>query len=443
MGTDGEAQVSLVERDGAAISRLQKLRFFPLAVTGGEGCRLIEEGGRRLLDLSGSWGAASLGHGHPALRAAVDRALANQAGASILSAVNGEAVALAETLLELVPGTGERRVWFGHSGSDANETAYRAVTAATGRPRVISFVGAYHGCTAGSMAISGHTVQQGADKAAGLLLLPYPDPYRPEAGDGAAVIAQLARHFTEDCPPEEVAALFFEPIQSDGGLIVPPAGFLAELSDLCRRHGILTVADEVKVGLGRSGLLHCFQHEGLAPDLVVLGKGLGGGLPISALIGPAAVLDHATAFAMQTLHGNPVSAAAARAVLATLAADDLVANAAEVGAHLQAGLESLKQRHPGVGDVRGRGLALGVELVEDRAGREPDAKTAAKLVYRAWELGLVLYYVGMNSNVLEMTPPLVLSRDEAEEAVAILDRALADVAEGLVPDERLAGYEGW
>ena len=437
--------MSLVDRDAAAISRLQKLRFFPLAVTGGEGCYLIDEAGRRLLDLSGSWGAVSLGHGHPALRAAVDRALANQAGASILSGVNGEAVALAEELLQLVPGTGARRVWFGHSGSDANETAYRSVAAASGRPRVISFIGAYHGCTAGSMAISGHTVQQGTEKAPGLLLLPYPDPYRPYQDDasGQAVLDLLARHFETDCPPQEVAAIFLEPIQSDGGLIVPPEGFLKGLEALCRRHGILLVCDEVKVGLGRSGLLHCFQHEGLTPDLVVLGKGLGGGLPISALVGPAEILDHATAFAMQTLHGNPVSAAAARAVLQTIEAEGLVANAAKVGEHLIAGLKAMQQRHPGIGDVRGRGLALGVELVTDRESRSPDAKTAAKLVYRAAELGLVLYYVGMSSNVLEMTPPLVLSTAEADRAVQILDQALTDVAAGKVPDERLAGYEGW
>ncbi len=436
---------SLYERDARALSKLQKLRFFPLAVVGGQGCRLTGDDGRSLLDLSASWGAAGLGHGHPALREGVAQALANQAGASTLSAANEPAVALAERLLALVPGEGERRVWLGHSGSDANEAVARAVVAATGRPRIISFVGAYHGGTAASMAVSGHSVQAHAEKAGGLLLIPYPDPYRPFEGDagGEAVLTRLQAHFDSDCPPDQVAALFLEPIQSDGGLIVPPPGFLKRLSELCRAHGILVICDEVKVGLGRSGRLHCFQHEEFVPDIVTLGKALGGGLPLSAAIGPAAVMDFASSFSMQTLHGNPVSATAGRVVLDCIEREGLVDNAARVGAHMMARLGDLMQSHALVGDVRGRGLAIGVELVRDRASKEPAALEAAKLVYRAFELGLVLYYVGMNSNVLEMTPPLVLSEAEVEEAVGILDRAISDVTGGRVADEVLQGFEGW
>ncbi|MEQ8651928.1 MAG: aspartate aminotransferase family protein [Kiloniellales bacterium] len=436
---------SLYQRDVQSLSRLQKLRFFPLAATGGKGSYLLNEDGRRLLDLSASWGAVSLGHAHPALKEAVGKALSDQAAASVLSTANLPAIELAERLLALTPGEGERRVWLGHSGSDANETAARAVVAASGRPRLISFVGAYHGGTAGSMAISAHSVQEHAEKAAGLHLIPYPDPYRPFEGDesGSSIIAALERAFESDCPPEEVAALFIEPIQSDGGLIVPPAGFMIRLAELCRKHGILVVSDEVKVGLGRSGRFHCIAHEGLEADIVVMGKGLGGGLPLSAVIGPASIMDYASSFSMQTLHGNAVCASAGLAVLDTLVAEGLTENAAQVGAHLQSCLKDLAQRHALIGDVRGRGLAIGVELVTDRQSRDPAAREAAKLVYRAFELGLVLYYVGMNSNVLEMTPPLTLSRAEAEAAVEILDRALSDVVQGRVPDDAIAGFEGW
>jgi len=436
---------SLYDRDTRALSRLQKLRFFPLAVTGGAGSYLIAEDGRRILDFSASWGAVSLGHSHPAIRAAVDAALANQAGASTLSAANQPAVTLAERLLELIPGDGERRVWLGHSGSDANETVARAVTAATGRPRILSFAGAYHGGTAGSMAISAHSVQQHAEKAPGLHVIPYPDPYRPYQGDPACggILDDLARAFRGDCPAAEVAALFIEPIQSDGGLIVPPPGFLRRLVELCRGHGILIVSDEVKVGMGRTGRFTCIEHEDVRPDITVLGKGLGGGLPLSAVVGPAAILDYAPSFAMQTLHGNPVCAAAGLAVLATLESEHLMANAARVGEHLRAALRDLAGRRALIGDVRGRGLAIGVELVADRRARTPAAKEAAKTVFRACELGLVLYYVGMNSNVLEMTPPLTLSAAEADAAVAILDRALGDVAAGRVADAAVAGFEGW
>ena len=401
----------LYQRDQRALSRMSFLRFFPQAVIGGEGAFLIGDDGRRLLDFSASWGAAALGHAHPAVRDAVDRALSSQAGASHLSSANLPAVELAERLLALVPERARGRVWLGHSGSDANETVARAVVAATGRPRVLAFHGAYHGGTSGSMAISGHPVQQGVPKAPGLTLVRYPDPYRDGGGEAAAThaLAELEALFAGAVPPDEVAAMFFEPIQSDGGMIVPPAGYFQPVEALCRRHGILLVCDEVKVGLGRTGRFHAYDHLGIEPDIVVLGKGLGGGLPLSAAVGPESIMNHAAAFAFQTVHGNPVSAAAGAAVLETIARDGLVANAAAVGDHLMAELKRLKDKHPLIGDVRGRGLAIGVELSADRNPGMPAKVEAAQTVFRAFELGLVLYYVGVHSNVLEFTPPLTLN----------------------------------
>ena len=435
------ASNSIYARDNQTVAGLQKLRFFPLALTGGHGAYVVDEAGRDLLDLSAAWGAASLGYGHPAIVEAVSAAVRNPAGASILSATHLGAVDLAQQILATLPELPDHKVWFGHSGSDANETAFRAIAAATGRPRVIAFSGAYHGGTAGSMAISGHVVQSHAARADGLTLIPYPNPYRGE--DGEAVLERLAELFATTLPASEVGALFIEPIQSDGGFLVPPPGFLKRLVNMCRAHGILIVSDEVKVGLARTGLMHCFRHEFFTPDLVCLGKGLGGGLAISALVGPAAVMDHATAFAMQTLHGNPVSVAAASAVLATIETERLATNAATVGASLLVGLEALKARHPSIGDVRGRGLAIGVELVSDRAAKTPSKKLAAKTVYRAFELGLVVYYVGLNSNVLELTPPLVLTMGQASDAISILDRALSDVEQGRVSDDAVKDFAGW
>lgn len=435
--------LSLVERDARVIAHIGRLRFSPIGVIGGRGCRLTEEGGRELLDLSSSWGAASLGYAHPAVTEAVTAACTDMAGASLLSLPNENAVALAEELLRFTPGAAERRVWFGHSGSDANDCALRAVAAATGRSRFISFIGSYHGNLSGSMSVSGHTAMTHTLPRAGLVLLPYPDAYRPQ-WSAEDVLKLLDYQFATTCPPHQVAAIFIEPLMSDGGLIVPPPGFLAAIAERCRRHGIQIIVDEVKVGLGRSGRLHCFEHEGLAPDIVVFGKGLGGGLPLSAVIGPKHIMDHAPAFAIQTTGGNPVATAAGRAVLQVIAADHLVERAARTGEILAEGLRALAARHPMIGDVRGRGLALGVELVVDRDSRTPvAAATTAKVIYRAYQLGAVFFYVGLRANVLELTPALTLSEAQAREGIEIIDQALADVARGLVSDADVAPYMMW
>ncbi len=443
MNPDKARALSLRERDARVIADIGRLRFSPLSLVGGRGNRLIEEGGRELLDLSASFGPAILGYSHPAIAQAVADACAGMAGASLLAFPNENAVALAEELLRLTPGHGERRVWFGHSGSDANDCAMRVVQAATGRSRFISFIGSYHGSLSGSMSVSGHTAMTHTLPRAGLLLLPYPDPYRPAFG-ADEVLALLDYQFATSCPPSQVAAVFIEPLMADGGLIVPPPGFLAAIQQRCRSHGIQIIVDEVKVGLGRSGALHCFEHEGLEPDLVVFGKGLGGGLPLSAVIGPRHIMDHAPAFALQTTAGNPVATAAGRAVLRTIAEEGLVERARRVGAMLAGALRSLSAHQPMIGEVRGRGLALGIDLVRDRASREPvPVATTAKVIYRAWQLGAVFFYVGLRGNVLELTPPLTLSEAEAAEGVAIIDQALADVAAGLVSDADVAPFMMW
>jgi 4-aminobutyrate aminotransferase len=434
---------TLRERDARVIANVGRLRFSPLSVIGGRGTRLIEEGGRELLDLSASFGPAILGYGHPAITAAVSAACANMAGAGLLAYPNEHAVALAEDLLRITPGHGDRRVWFGHSGSDANDCVMRVVQAATGRSRFISFIGSYHGNLSGSMSISGHTAMTHTLPRAGLLLLPYPDPYRPTFSP-EDVLALLDYQFVTTCPPRQVAGIFIEPLMADGGMIVPPPGFLAAVQERCRRHGIQIIVDEVKVGLARSGRLHCFEHEGLEPDFVVLGKGLGGGLPLSAVIGPQLIMDHAAAFALQTTAGNPVAAAAGRAVLEAIATEGLCERSRRVGGVLVAALRALATRQPMIGDVRGRGLAVGVELVADRASREPvPVKTTAKIIYRAWQLGAVFFYVGLRGNVLELTPPLTLTEAEAEAGVAIIDQAMTDVGRGVVAAADVAPFTMW
>ncbi|MDT5337257.1 MAG: 4-aminobutyrate aminotransferase [Mycobacterium sp.] len=437
---------TLYERDGAAVAGIEKLRFFPLEVVSGHGSTLVTPDGRELLDLSATWTASGLGHGHPAIVEAVSRAVRSAPGSGGLSAVHPDSVGLAEDLLALVPGTGERRVYLGHAGSDANDVALRACRHATGKRTVIAFEHSYHGGVGVAMGVSGVHVDAGAPADPDAVFLPYPNPFRPVRADVGEDVTACLELAEEHLRTDSIACLIVEPILSDGGLVVPPDGFLASLHELCRRHGVPMICDEVKMGLGRPGTLHAFEHDftqvGVAPDIVTFGKVLGGGLPLSAAVGPAEILDNPPAAALLTTAGNPVCTAAGRAVLATIVGEQLPERAAKVGALLSEGLRALAGS-PGadrIGDVRGRGLAIGLELVDPQTG-ERAPRLAAEVVYRAWELGVVVYYVG--GNVLEITPPLVLTDAEAGHAVEILGAAIADAASGRVNSEEVARYAGW
>jgi 4-aminobutyrate aminotransferase len=292
------------------------------------------------------------------------------------------------------------------------------------------------------MGVSGVHVDAGLPADPDAVFLPFPNPFRPVRGDVQEDVTACLDLAEEHLRGDSIACVIVEPILSDGGLVVPPDGFLARLHEVCRRHGVPMICDEVKMGLGRPGTLHAFAHDDVVPDIVTFGKVLGGGLPLSAAVGPAEILDNPPAAALLTTAGNPVCTAAGRAVLATIVGDQLPDRAAKVGALLADGLRALSGS-PGserIGDVRGRGLAIGLELVDPDTG-ERDPRLAAQVVYRAWELGAVVYYVG--GNVLEITPPLVLTEAEAGRAVEMIGAAIADAAAGRVNAEEVARYAGW
>jgi 4-aminobutyrate aminotransferase len=240
-----------------------------------------------------------------------------------------------------------------------------------------------------------------------------------------------------------VAAIFVETVQSDGGDVVPPPDFLPKLRALCDRHGIMLVIDDIKVGLGRTGTMFSSEHFGVAADLVLLGKSLGGGLPVSAIVGRSEVLDAGTGVALFTVTGNATGAAAGLATINVIERDGLLQKATENGPYLHECLVQALGDYDIVGDIRGLGMIRGVELVEDRESKRPNQSAAAKIVYRAWELGLIFYYAGNWSNVLEITPPLIVSRAEIDHGVGILAQAVDDVVAGRVSDDAVAAYAGW
>ena len=385
--TAGTATVALQERWRTSL--MDNYGTPPLALVRGSGAVLTDADGRDYLDLLGGIAVNALGHAHPAVVAAVTEQLSTLGHVSNLFLAE-PAIALAEELLAQVGTPG--RVLFTNSGAEANEAAFK-IARLTGRPRIIAAEGSFHGRTMGALALTGQPAKRAPFEPmpAGVEFVPY--------GDTAALEAAV---------DSDTAAVFLEPIQGEGGVVVPPAGYLAAAREVTRRHGALLVLDEVQTGIGRTGTFLAHQGIGIVPDVITLAKGLGGGLPIGACVGLGAAADlltpglHGTTFG-----GNPVCCAAALAVLATLRSEDLVSHAVTVGKELAGGIEALG--HPLVDHVRGAGLLLGVVLT---APVGPAVVTAAR------EAGFLLNATG--PDVLRLAPPLVISHDQVAGVLAAL-----------------------
>lgn len=434
----------LYSRDLNAVAGIEKLRFFPLAVESGQGTWMTEVGGRKLLDCTATWTACGLGHGHPRVTEALVRASRSPAGAGGSAAVHPDSVGFAEELLALVPGEGERRVYIGHAGTDANDVVLRACRKNLGRNRIVAFKHGYHGGMGTAMHVSGVHIEAGGQADSAVYLATYPNPYRPHADGPDPVAASMEASLNEveaQLAKGDVACLMVEPILSDGGLVVPPKGFLAGLQALCTKYAVPMAVDEVKVGLGRPGLLHAFQHDDVVPDIVTFGKVIGGGLPLSAAVGPKHLLDGPPAAALLTTAGNPICTAVGREVLKILIEEDMAGRSARAGERFRAGLRQAMADIPQIGDVRGHGLAIGLELVKPDGSRTPDRALTQMTVYRAWQLGLIVYYVG--GNVLEITPPMVISDDEIDLAVTIIADAIRDAVLGRVSLDTVRAFAGW
>ena len=438
-----------VARDRRLIGSALKIRYSPLAVDHAEGVRIYDVEGGSYLDFAAGWSLANLGYSDERVISAVREQMEKTTFAGLISGINEPALDLAQKLVEIVPGDFDKKVWFGLSGSDASEAAQRLILMSSGKQRIVSFIGSWHGTTDSAMGLSGHPAFNRHVLGAHVTRVPYPNPYRNPFGDGSGHVTDQCLSYLENyifatvCPPEDTAAIFVETVQSDGGDIVPPPDFLPKLRDLCDRHGILLVVDDIKIGLGRTGRMLSYEHGDIDADVVLLGKSLGGGLPLSAVVARSEIMDVDSGVALFTTSGNATSCAAGLAAVLAIEEQGLVEAAAHNGEYLHERLRDALSEYEIVGDVRGLGMIQGVELVVDRVGKEPNQPAAAKIVYRAWELGLICYYAGNWSNVLEITPPLIMTRDEIDEGVAILERAVRDVVEGKVSDEDVAAYAGW
>lgn len=439
----------LFERDARALGDIMKLRFYPLVAERGIGSKIYDADGKEYIDFNAGWAVANTGYCHPKIIRAMNEQANKLTFSSLTSVLSKESIELAEKLMALTPGNFEKKVWFGHSGSDANECIAKMAPLAKGKPRIISFVGSYHGQTMGAYSMSGHPAQSKFIAGGNVTKVPYPYCYRCAFEREKSSCNLFCLRFIEEyiltgvCPASQTAAIVLEAIQSDGGDVVPPDGFLQGLQEICRKNDIYLVIDEVKIGFGRTGRFFGFEHWDVEPDAVVMGKPMASGLPLSAVVARKEILDCGTGMHLFTTAGNPLACAAALKTIEVLEEDRLIENAKNAGDYLLNALKSIQKKYSVIGEVRGKGLILGIELVKDRETKEPADLFAALVAYRAYELGVLFYYAGVNSNVIELTPPLTLTFEEADRGIKAIQQAIEEVLDKTITPEKLGAFAGW
>ena len=410
-------------------------RAYPLAVERGYGAVIEDVDGNRFLDFTAGIAVCSTGHCHERIVQAIRRQsekLLHMSGTDFYYAPQGD---LARKLAEIAPGASPKRVFFTNSGAESVEAAFKLARYHTGRQQMIAFFGAFHGRTMGALSLTGSKVTQRRGFAPLVPLvhhIDFPNPYRAstEAGQDAAEacclesLNQLEELFRRTVPAEEVAAIIVEPIQGEGGYIVPPPQFHRELKAIAQRHGILYIADEVQSGMGRTGKMFASEHFGVEPDIVCLAKGIASGMPLGAIVAREEIMNWGPGSHASTFGGNPVSCVAALETIRLLE-EGLMANATSAGEHLMTQLRELQQRTPLIGDVRGLGLMVGMELVRDRDSKEPAELERDALVQAAFQRGLLL--LGCGQNTVRFCPPLVVTPEQIDVAVEIVEESLGAI----------------
>jgi len=427
----GPKAKAIIERDKQFVSP-SYTRDYPFVIARGEGAVVEDVDGNRFLDCAAGIAVNSTGVSHPDVVKAISEQAQKFIHMSGTDFYYEPQVRLAEELASIVPIDGPVRSFFGNSGTEATEAAIKLARYSTKRPGLIAFLGAFHGRSLGSLSLTASKAVQRRGFGPfmpGVYHAPYPDPYRFAGGADACAAQSLSyirdQIFVHLAAPDEIAAIVVEPIQGEGGYVVPPAAFLQGLREISREHGIVLIVDEVQSGMGRTGKMFASEHVGLKPDVVTIAKGIASGLPLGVACARAEIMSWPPGAHASTFGGNPVSCAAANATIRLLK-ESLVANAAAVGGHLLDGLRELQKKHPIVGDVRGRGLMIGIELVRDRQTKERAVEERNSFVQAMFRRGVLV--LGAGKNAIRLAPPLVLTRDQADILLKVMDEALAEVS---------------
>jgi 4-aminobutyrate aminotransferase / (S)-3-amino-2-methylpropionate transaminase / 5-aminovalerate transaminase len=431
----GPRSLEWFERRRAAVPQGVS-NIHPIVTARASGAIIEDVDGNRLIDLSTGIAVLNVGHTAPEVVAAAQKQLELDTHTCFHVTANEPYIELAERLNSITPGDHAKKTMFANSGAEAVENAVKIARKATGRDAIVTFDHAFHGRTLLAMSLTAKVMpyKQGMGPfAPEIYRLPFPYPYRWPTGPEHAAAEALAyakdemhKHIGE----ENIAAVIVEPIQGEGGFVIPGAGFLKGLADFCAEHGIVFIADEIQSGMGRAGRWFAIEDEGVIPDLVTSAKSLGGGLPISAITGRAELMDSVHVGGLGgTYGGNPVAAAAALAVLDLIERDHLLERSRTQGERLIGKLRELQERHDVIGEVRGRGMMTAIELVADRATKEPfDGARGTEIVKRCLENGVVILKAGTYDNVIRLLPPITIEDELLDEGLGVLDEAITAVA---------------
>src|SRR5258705_875182 len=408
-------------------------RSYPLVAKRGRGVIVEDVDGNTFLDFSAGIAVVSTGHCHPEVVAAIQKQAAELIHMSGTDFYYEGMVQLAERLSKIAPMPGPHRIYYGNSGAEAVEAALKLARYHTKRQNIIAFFGAFHGRTMGALSLTASKPQQKrrfAPLVPGVTHVRYPDVYRGCSGgvqDAEAFALGCARYIEEKLfktilPPEEVAAIFVEPVQGEGGYVVAPTPFMQGLRRICDKHGILLVFDEVQSGIGRTGRWWAVEHTGVQPDIVCMAKGIASGMPLGVTMARADIMDWVPGSHASTFGGNPVCIAAALATLDVIEKEHLLANSAEVGSHMLKRMAGWPAKYRVVGDVRGRGLMIGVDIVKDQKTKEYAPEHRDRIVELAFERGIL--FLGCGPSTVRIAPPLVVTKDEADVAMDALEESV-------------------
>jgi 4-aminobutyrate aminotransferase len=423
---------ALIDRDKHVVSP-SYTRGYPFVMARGEGALVEDVDGNIFLDFSAGIAVVATGHSHPDVVKAVTEQAQKFLHMSGTDFYYEKQVRLAEEVQDIVPIDGPVRSFFGNSGTEAIEASIKLARYHTGRYNLIAFLGGFHGRTLGALALTASKAVQRrgfGPMMPGVYHAPYADCYRCPVGLKPESCAAECLGFIEEqlfvhlVAPDEIAAIVVEPVQGEGGYVIPPAQFHERLRELTKRHGMLLIMDEVQSGMGRTGKMFAIEHFGVQPDIMAIAKGIASGLPLGISAARADIMNWPAGAHANTFGGNPLACAAALVTIRLLR-DKLMENAASVGSYLMDGLHAVADKHPLIGDVRGRGLMIGIELVRDRQTKERASTERDALVMAAFQRGLLM--LGAGRNAIRLSPSLVVTRSQADTAVEILDAALTEV----------------